>query len=179
MFDDVIDGIVEREGGYSNDPNDRGGETMYGITKEVARKYGYNGPMRDLPRPLACEIYRNVYVVEPGFDRVAVLSPIIAEELIDTGVNMGVGTASKFLQRALNGLNREQRDYPDMREDGHIGPATLAALEAYLDVRGPGGDAVMSKALNCMQGARYFEIVEGRPQNESFIFGWLRARVNI
>ena len=42
----VIDQIIKVEGGYVNDPSDSGGETNYGITKHVARKYGYKGSMK-------------------------------------------------------------------------------------------------------------------------------------
>jgi hypothetical protein len=31
-IDSLIDGVIGREGGYSNNPNDSGGETMWGVT---------------------------------------------------------------------------------------------------------------------------------------------------
>ena len=46
----IINQIIEREGGYVDDISDSGGETKYGITEEVARRYGYDGKMIDLPR---------------------------------------------------------------------------------------------------------------------------------
>ena len=49
-IDDLIDSLIDREGGYSNHPADRGGPTNYGITEAVARAQGYRGHMRDLPR---------------------------------------------------------------------------------------------------------------------------------
>ena len=49
--------ILLVEGGYSNDKNDKGGETKYGITKEIAREYGYTGNMRDLTKATAQKIY--------------------------------------------------------------------------------------------------------------------------
>ena len=33
QFDEIIDHVLEHEGGYVNDPKDLGGETKYGITK--------------------------------------------------------------------------------------------------------------------------------------------------
>lgn len=50
-----------------NDPSDKGGETNYGITVATARANGYKGAMRDLPLQTAKDIYRNEYLVKPGF----------------------------------------------------------------------------------------------------------------
>ena len=41
-----LDDLIKREGGYVNNPNDKGGETCWGITVAVARANGYAGPMR-------------------------------------------------------------------------------------------------------------------------------------
>ena len=46
----MIDALIEREGGYSNHPADKGGPTCFGITEAVARAHGYAGAMRNLPR---------------------------------------------------------------------------------------------------------------------------------
>lgn len=177
-IDALIEGVIGREGRYSNHPNDTGGETMWGITHRVARANGYHGPMRAMPRSTAKTIYFKRYVQDPGFASVMVLSAPIAEDLVDTGVNMGPAVASLMLQQALNGLNNQGRDYADIREDADVGPATLAALKAYLAKRGREGELVMLKALNALQGARYIELARGRAANEAFLYGWLRARVS-
>ena len=169
----LLDAILKTEGGYVNNPNDRGGETNWGVTIAVARENGYAGPMREMSRQQATEIYRNIYFFKPKFDRVMTLSAPIAAELFDTGVNMGVGTASKFLQRSLNVLNRRQKDYTDIAADGVIGNATLNALAAYLKRRGDVGETRILRALNALQGARYIELCEKREANEEFMFGWL------
>lgn len=59
-FDELIDGRG-KEGGYANDRNDPGGETMWGVTARVARKHGYTGEMRFLPRMTAKAIARRSY----------------------------------------------------------------------------------------------------------------------
>ena len=106
VIDTLIDAVIDREGGYSNHPADRGGPTRYGITQAVARTNGYDEDMRVFPREQAEDIYRRLYWTRPAFDQVAVRAPKIAEELFDTGVNMGPAVAAVFLQRALNALNR-------------------------------------------------------------------------
>jgi lysozyme family protein len=162
--DDLIDALIEREGGYVNHPNDRGGPTNYGITETVARAHGYSGAMRNLPREEAAAIYRRLYWLRPRFNQVASRSKKVAAELFDTGVNMGPATT--FLQRALSALNRNRQDYPDLVPDGRIGPATLSALDAFLKLRGkPGGETVLVRALDALQGERYIRLAERRPGN--------------
>lgn len=176
-IDQIIDGIIRREGGYVANPHDRGGPTRYGITEAVARANGYGGYMDSLPEDLARRIYHDQYWTRPGFNQVAELSPAIAEELADTGVNMGPTVAVTMLQRVLNVMNQEEKFYQDVAADGYIGTQSLSALSAFLSKRGTEGEAVLLKALNCLQGARYIEIAEHRPSQEAFVFGWLRERV--
>lgn len=174
----LIEGILAREGGYVNDPRDAGGETNWGITVAVARANGFTGPMRSLTKAQARDIYFRLYVQKPGFNAVMPLSEAIAEEMVDTGVNMGPGKAAEFAQIALNGLNNGGKDYADIKEDGAFGPGSLRALTAFLSKRGKEGEEVFVKALNCLQGARYIELARLRSANEAFLYGWLRTRVS-
>ncbi|WP_176592042.1 glycoside hydrolase family 108 protein [Sphingobium sp. EM0848] len=173
----LIDEVIAREGGHSNHPADRGGPTHFGITQAVARANGYMGDMRALPRSVAEVIYRRLYWEKPGYAFVAELAPGIAEELFDTAVNMGPATASGFLQRALNALNRNEQDYPDLKVDQAVGARTLAALGAFLKLRGKAGEKVLQKALEALQGERYLALAESRPANEAFLYGWLANRI--
>jgi lysozyme family protein len=137
-IDQLIEDVIAREGGYVDHPADRGGPTRWGITQSVARNQGYDGDMRQLPRANAQSIYRRLYWISPGFDKIAKLCPRIAAELFDSGINMGTGTAAGFLQRALNALNRNARDYADISVDRRVGPETIAALTQFMAVRGSG-----------------------------------------
>lgn len=175
--DSLIEGVIGREGGYSNHPADRGGPTRWGITQGVARENGYHGDMRALPREVAKSIYMRQYVTRPGFGGVMAISEKIAEELVDTGVNMGPYWPSVHLQVALNALNSNGKHYSDILEDGDVGTATLNALRAFLKKRGPEGEKVLLTALNCLQGARYVELATKRTANEAFLYGWLRTRI--
>ena len=176
--DSLIDGLIEREGGYVNHPADKGGPTCFGITEAVARAHGFAGAMRDLPRDDAATIYRRLYWLRPRFDQVARRAPRIAAELFDTGVNMGPAVATTFLQRALTALNRNGKDYADLTPDGRVGPRTLAALDALLEARGRrGGETVLLRALEALQGERYLRLAERRPANEAFLYGWLANRI--
>jgi len=175
----VIDGILAVEGGYVNDPSDSGGETNYGITISTARRYGYLGSMDKLPRSVAFDIYAKRYWDALELDSIVSLSPAIAAELADTGVNMGVSRAGEFLQRSLNVLNDRERYYSDLKVDGDVGPATLRAFKSYLRVRGSDGEKVLVRMLNALQGAFYMNLAERRTKDERFIFGWFLHRVTV
>lgn len=176
-IDQMLAALIDREGGFTDNPADKGGPTAFGITQATARKYGYTGDMRSLPRDFAEKVYRTIYFVEPGFDKIHALSQRIAEELFDTGVNMGPSIPIPWLQRWLNAFNQQGKQYADIAVDGQIGPATVGALRSFLNARGADGERVMANALNCLQGARYLDITESRPANEAFCYGWMLNRV--
>lgn len=175
--DSMIDAVIDREGGYVANPADPGGATRFGVTQAVARANGYAGDMRAYPRAAAVTVYRTLYWQRPGLDKVAARAPMLAADLFDAAVNMGAAVAIGFLQRTLNALNRGGRDYPDHPVDGTIGTATLAALDAFLAHRGAGGEAVLVKAVEALQGERYLALAEKRPADEAFLYGWLANRV--
>ena len=174
---DLIDAVIDREGGYVDHPADPGGATRWGITQATARADGYGGDMRDLGRVRAAAIYRRIYWQRPRLDRIGERAPALAAELFDTGVNMGPPVAIGFLQRALNALNRGAADYPDIAPDGQVGPATVAALDAFLRRRGRGGETVLLKAVEALQGERYLSLAERRQAAEAFLYGWLANRI--
>ena len=177
-IEDLIDELIEREGGYVNHPADKGGPTRFGITEAVARAHGYRGAIAVLPREEAEAIYRRLYWLRPRFDEVAERASAVAAELFDTGANMGPAVAATFLQRALTALNRNGNDYADLVPDGRVGPKTLGALDAFLDARGrERGETVLLRALEALQGERYLRLAEKRPANEAFLYGWLANRI--
>lgn len=176
-LDGALQALVDREGGYSNNPLDRGGATNFGITEQVARAFGYRGDMRLMPRQVAEAIYKARYWLQPHFDQVADRYPNVAAELFDTGVNMGTKVAKEFLQRALNALNRGASDYPDIGVDGDIGNLTLHALDGFKAKRGAAGEAVLLKAIECLQGCKYIAIAEANPSQEAFEYGWFANRI--
>jgi lysozyme family protein len=181
-IDQIIDEVLRKEGGFVNNPNDRGGATNWGITEAVARENGWTGAMRDLPRDKAREIYYRQYVRAPGFDAIIPISSAVAAEVVDTGVNMGPSVAGRFLQRALNVLNRRGRDFPDLLVDGNVGSRTIDGLRAYFRARGAqraDAERVLLRALNAQQGERYIALAERDPRQEEFMFGWFLHRVRM
>ncbi len=176
-FERAFKHTVGIEGGFVDDPRDSGGATNFGITERVARANGYTGLMPDMTIEFARSVYKQQYWDTLRLDEIAELSESISAEMFDTGVNCGIAVAGKFLQRSLNALNRESRDYPDMTVDGIVGPMTVSALRSYLAKRSSGGEIVMLRALNALQGERYIVLAETRQKDEAFVFGWMLNRV--
>lgn len=171
------------EGGYVNDPLDKGGETYKGI----ARKYHPDWLGWELIDSYTAnmELKRGQYISNIELDDFVdsfykekfwdvnrlddVDDQDIANELFDTGVNMGVGTAAKMLQEALNLLNRNEKDYLDITVDGKVGRMTIMTTNS-LCVRHP---KALFKTLNGLQFERYVKICKRKPSQERFFRGWL------
>jgi lysozyme family protein len=96
-FDIAFAALMDNEGGYSSDPADPGGETMYGITKRVALKHDYTGPMRDLPLDLAKSIAKAEYWDPVSGDD---LPTPLDFQVFDAAYNSGPERAEKWLGQA-------------------------------------------------------------------------------
>jgi typhoid toxin secretion A len=182
-----IDTTIKHEGGdkYTNDPNDSGGETRYGVTKKSTLKYKeyfhlyhWDGNMKTLPLSFAQDLYAHEYFMIPKFNLVAEVSQMIAEELFDTSVNVGASRPSKWLQQLLNVLNNQQKLYKDISEDGFIGVGTVNALKAYLNKRGNEGEKVLYNMMNTLQGNHYIQLAIKREKDEKFVYGQFNGRVS-
>lgn len=145
--------LIEREGGYVNRKTDRGGETKYGITAEVARENGYGGLIIDLPRIVARDIYRAKYVDGPGLGQIE--DQALFRLVFDCAVNHGPSRAVKWLQSAVGA-----------EADGRLGPKTLQLL------RLADRSATYRKVL-CMRLRFYAVIVETDPTQAEYIEGWI------
>ena len=174
----LVDGLLDREGGYVDNAADKGGPTCFGIIEAVARAHGYRGAMRQLPRSEAAAIYERLFWLRPRLDEIAKRSTRVAAELFDAGVNMGPAVAITFLQRALTALNRNGTDYADLTPDGRVGPATLAALDGFFAKRRiVAGETVLQRTIEPLQGERYVRLAERRPANEALLYGWLANHI--
>jgi len=148
-FEDAIKKTLISEGGYVNDPQDRGGETNFGISK---RAYP-NVDIKNLTVAGAKEIYKRDY-----WDRVRaseINSQEIASGLFDTAVNMGVRTASKLLQACA-----------DAHPDGIIGNVSLQKINS-MDTE------TLLLRFKISKIARYAYLAKKRPANRKYLLGWI------
>ncbi len=114
IFDKAFHDLIGNEGGYSNNPADPGGETMWGITKRVAVANGYTGPMIDLPLETAKEIAKSEYWTRYGCEQ---YDPHVAFQVFDAAYNGGHPV--EWLQEASGSTI-----------DGVLGPNTIAAVNS-------------------------------------------------
>jgi lysozyme family protein len=162
--------------GYVWHPEDPGGETNFGVTVGTARANGYDGPMTDIPYPTVEAIYRRGYWDGIMGDHIP--DQQIAEEMFDTAVNCGVRTVVEFLQISLNALNRRATLYPDIEEDGRMGPTTMTTLCKCLEVRRYHRLCLL-RCLDSLQLERYARLVKKDKRYETFFPGWVRVRCGV
>jgi len=175
-FTEALYDLIGHEGGYVNDPADKGGETYKGIARRynpqwdgwlivdrLKVKYpmnyvaeiGKNNRLQEMVRTF----YRGHYWDRFGGDK---LPELVAEELLEQSVNLGTWkTAGINLQKALNLLNRDGKLFGDLTVDGIVGEKTINAVNKVSSRR-------LLKVLNGLQFMRYYEL---DPENERFV-GW-------
>ena len=170
---------IKNEDGYSNDPNDVGGETYKGISRRFNPSWEGWSIINKLKKSNLenYEILQNKVKSFYEFmywDRIQgdlIPNQEIANELFDNAVNLGVHKSVLFLQESLNLLNRNQKNYGDILEDGLIGNKTLWTLKKYLSIDEP---SILIKVMNILQGNHYINYMRKSPVQERFARGWLR-----
>jgi len=187
-FDPAYMKTMGFEGGYGDDPNDAGGETYKGISRVYnpswsgwkvidAKKSELGFPKNlDTDQELLANV-KSFY--KANYWDVNLLDSFteqdVAEELFDTGVNLGVVRAATFLQQSLNYLNRNGSLYEDIVEDGKIGKKTMKVMGIYLEHDKP---TYLLKVLNVLQGMHYLSYMKKSPTQEKYTRGWF-SRVEI
>jgi hypothetical protein len=157
-FKKFLDYIFEVEGGYTNDENDRGGATNFGITHDDAKKYlGYTGDMRDFKKSDAEKIYEKVYYRGNHIDKIT--DDRVALSIFDWAVNSG-GKGIKKAQIVANKFGAS------LIVDGIIGNKTLEAINA-IDPK------MFLNEYHEMQRTFYKNLAARDSLQEGFLKGWL------
>lgn len=117
--EEIITAILGHEGGYVNNPADRGGATHFGITRETLSDWQKRpagvADVMNLTKAEAIRIYAELYLRRPGFDKIA--DPRLRHLVVDSGVQHGQKRVTQWLQALLG-----------VTVDGKLGPKTLAAI---------------------------------------------------
>ena len=155
--------IVNREGGYVNDPSDPGGATNFGVTIHTMRRLGLDltgdgkisiADVRKLTRSQAVEIFIAHYFDKP---RISLLPKALQASVFDMYVNAG-SNGVKILQRLVSKMGFE------CRADGVIGPNTISRVTQAFD-KAPDhlADAYAIERRNY-----YFALADKRPASRKF-----------
>ena len=192
-----IEELMILEGGdtYTNDPNDSGGGTKWGVTEKLARDCEYYGHMRELTYDKAIEILNKVfwepmkldYILQYGLND-------LAFELLECSYNCGVHRTTVFLQKTINALVRpiKQHEEPlSLKVDGVFGKGTLSALGIivyYTKYRYgketssstvKSYDKLITSMCNSQQGAFYIDLTEKRQKDKRYVRGWFKHRIMV
>ena len=154
-FNEIIEKVLEHEGGYVNDPKDLGGETKYGITK----RFYPDVDIKNLTIEQATEIYKKDYWDK---NRVESLPQNLWHIYFDMCVNMGKRTAVKVLQRAANNKGR------NIEVDGGLGPMTIGALKG-----------VELDRVRAFRVKYYVDLITPRPAQEKIYLGLFRRATEV
>jgi lysozyme family protein len=162
---DFIDDIIRREtggdpkGGYTNDPTDSGGETIWGISKRANPDLWVNGPPT-YAQSRARFIERYVLPFN------GIEDPALLHQLVDWGVTSGPKAVIKVLQQLVGTAT-----------DGVLGPISLAKINSPKDTTLFGQPVPGSVSLNlAVRDARvmqYAILAKRRPKDLRFLLGWL------
>ena len=163
--------VAKWEGGYVNDPQDPGGETIFGISRRAHPHWagwklvdtgdrGSEALKKDTEK-----LYRMAYWGPLLADQYP--SQRLATLVYQAAVNCGVSTASRWLQECLNKSGAE------LKVDGKVGNHTLHAIfEADKESR----TSQVVEDFKGRQKEHYYALARN-PEREKFLIGWLN-RVN-
>jgi len=154
-FDEIIEIVLEHEGGYVNDPDDPGGETNFGI----AKRSHPDVDIANLTKEGAKEIYKSEYWDK---NKVESLPEQLRHIYFDMCVNQGRGRAVRIMQRAANAKGA------GLKVDGGMGPVTIEAMKG-LEI-----DRVRAYRVKY-----YADLVTRKPDLEKFYFGWFRRSLEV
>lgn len=168
--DSMIKDILRREGGFVDDPNDRGGTTNHGISLRYAKGVGLDldgdgdvdgDDIRLVTPDMAFDLYRDDFFVSPRINR---LPEEIQPQVFDIAVNSGPPRAIMIVQKVINMAGFGPTDV-----DGVIGPDTVRRAKLAQE----DGGNLFNNAIMHERVRFYHALVKSDPTQERFLVGWL------
>lgn len=165
-IDDAFAYLLVDEGGYTNDPNDSGGPTNWGITQgdysRWLKRPASIPEVRAMTKKVAEQIYSDYYWMPMGLDKI--VDSKKATALFDVGVVCGIYQGQIMAQRACNSIGA------GLVPDGHIGPLSIQAINQA-------APSLFIRDMSSQVESRFRGIVANNPKDEVFLRGWVaRAR---
>lgn len=171
--------IYDKEGGYVNHPDDKGGETIFGISRKYHPSWGgwqmvdqakwfctekEGSKAWDIELTNHCKANEGIVRLKLDFFKTLFWNPLqldlvtsqkIANALFDASVNHDPKDAARMAQKALK-----------IKEDGIVGNQTISALNSVSEW----------SFLNAFCSARkeyYYNLVKKNPSQQVFLNGWI------
>lgn len=186
----AINHVMGVEGGekFTNIKEDRGGKTKFGVIEKtflepefaaIRKKHNIHR-IEDITYDCAWDFYEHGWWNRLRLDDILNIHPLIAERLLDIGINSGRGTAAMYLQRIVNLFNDNQKLYPDIAVDGGIGNVTISTLRTLINLRRKDPNVIKNIVLQLyvLQGAQWFNQAERDKTQEKFSWGWSNRAAN-
>ena len=170
-FENAIPTVIKNEGGYTNNPNDAGKATNYGISSVFLLSHPEIGvtDAKLLTLAQACAIYEkywwNFYSYSLIYDQT------VATKTLDLSVNMGANTLHKIIQTVLNG-----QFWCTLTIDGNLGPKSFAAIN---DINTIITQQTLINSISDGAWQHYQDIIAANPQDAQFATGWKNRAYNI
>lgn len=155
-FERALDFVLRMEGGYVNDPDDRGGATNMGVTQDTYNAWRASQDLpfvdvADITGEEVAEIYRDRYWNAVGADKLAWPMSLV---MFDMAVNHGNIGAKKILQEALQ-----------VAPDGIVGPVTAARMHMARP------DSLADEVL--WSRAEKYRRISANGNQDKFLRGWM------
>ncbi len=173
---EIAKGIIAREGGYVDDPDDPGGPTKYGVTLKTLKRLGIDtdgdgttgaDDLHHLTKAQAAELFIEHYYRRTLIEK---LPQVLRASVFDMYVNAGAN-AVKILQRLLGEMGQQ------VAVDGVIGNKTIAAAMAAHAA----GPAHLADAYGIARRNYYYRLGDARPASRKYARrrdggkgGWIR-----
>lgn len=154
-FNDACNYLIKIEGGYVNDPDDRGGETKYGISK---RSY----PDLDI-KNLTVEEAKSIYLQDWWAKEYDLIPKTIAIKTFITAVHTGSHKTIRLLQGSVNNCSLQRIEL-----DGYIGPVTVNAINKIIETR------MLLSYFKLAIVDYYTDLCDVYPSDIKYLKGWIR-----
>lgn len=176
LFDDAVRGVLHQEGFFSNDPDDPGGITVWGISLRFARRIGDMNPdtipdldlngdgkidaidIRLMTPQSAVKIYKEVFWDPYPYGR---LPGVVSAKVFSLAVNTGPHQAHILLQRACRACSDDR-----LIEDGILGLNTLRVAKGCYQ-------PALLAALRSEAAGFYRLVAKKNPKSRKYLNGWL------
>lgn len=167
-FKSALKKVLAREGGYSMDPDDPGGETYKGISRKMHSKWSGWGQIDlykrqpgfpdNLEKDMELQSETELFYQVNFWDKICgdhFADQSVAESIFNFAVNAGVGVSASLAQMVV-----------DAHVDGVIGNQSVAKINAF-------DSEHFHAAFTVAKIARYVSIVGKRTECKKYFYGWV------